>query len=182
MTRQKRPDSEGLNDLLAIFNMRRKADLKAHCRNAVITRGDLANHIFACMTYSVPIIHARTHRHHHPAHLWPSDDEHAALGQAEPGPVTGEAAKFLRKIGQLTEERRLFNAHYFQPVHHPGDWHLFYWDQRDTHGDHWQHGSHIHLVNMVTHPKLTLEALSDELAKPRPRFSGGLHIRFERED
>lgn len=177
------PDSSGLNDLLAIFNITRKSELKAHCRKAVITRTDLANLIFACGTYAVPIIHAPTHRHHHPEHLWPSDAEHAALAKQKPGPVTGEAAKFLRKIGQISQERRLFNAHFFQPAFHSGHWHLFYWDQRDTAGDHWQQGvSHIHLINMLTHPKLTLEALSDELAKPRPRFAGGLHIRFERGD
>lgn len=171
-----------LNDLLAIFNIRRKADLKAHCQKALITGTDLANLIFACMTYSIPIFHVRTHRHVHPEHLWPTKEEQASLGQAKPGLATGGAAKFIRKIGQLTEERRLFNAHYFQPVHHPQDWHLFYWDQRDTHGHHWQHGSHIHLINMITHPKVTAEALSEELAKPRPRFSGGLHIRFDPKD
>lgn len=177
------PESAGLNDLLTIFNIDRKADLKAHCRNAVITRTDLANLILACMTYAVPIVHVAKHRHHHPEHLWPTDDDHASLQGLKPGPVSGKPGRFFRKIDQLTQERRLFNAHYFQPVYHPGHWHLFYWDQRDSSGEHWQEGvSHLHLINMLTHPNLTLQVISDELQKERPHFSGGLHIRFRRHD
>ena len=175
--------SDGLNDLLTIFNISRKSDLKKHCRKAVITRQDLSNLIVACKTYNVPIIHESKHRHHHPSHLWPTAEDHAALKTIEPGPIIGAATSFFRKIDQLDRERRLFNAHYFQPVYHPGHWHLFYWDQRDSLGNHWKDGvSHLHLINMLTHPSLTLQTISDELQKERPHFSGGLHIRFARSD
>lgn len=176
-------ESAGLNDLLAIFNIQRKTELKVHCRKAIINGTDLANLILACETYALPIVHVAKHRHYHPTHLWPTETEHAALGKSKPGQVTGDAAKFVRKIDQLDQERRLFNAHYFQPVYHPRHWHLFYWDQRDASGDHWREGvSHIHLINMLTHPKVSLRALSDELAKARPHFTGGFHIPFNRDD
>ncbi len=171
-----------LNDLLTIFNIHKKSELRAHCKTAVITGTDLANLILAAATHAIPIIHVPTHRHYHPKHLNPTEDEMAALGSVNAGPVAGDAAKFFRKIDQTVRERRLFNAHYFAPVYHPSDWHLFYWDQRDTSGEHWQGISHIHLINMLTHPRLTLQRLSDELLRIRPHFAGGLHIRFRRDD
>jgi hypothetical protein len=175
--------SDALNDLLTIFNISTKADLRAHCRTAVIQTRDLANLILACQVQAIPIVHVPRFRHHHPVHLHPTDTELASLANGSEGKLVGDAAKFARKIDQSMRERRLFNAHLFVPVFHPSHWHLFYFDQRDKAGDHWKEGgSHLHLINMLTHPKLTIETLGRELDKERPHLTGGFHIRFRDED
>ena len=170
-----------LNSLLTIFNIAKKSDLVVHCRTAVITKTDLANLIIACQAKAIPIGHIPFFKHHHPEHLNPTDKDFAAITANPPGKLTKDAKKFTNKIGQMFGERRLFNGHLFMPLEWPGHWHFFYFDQRDTdeYNNHWEHGSHLHLINMITHPKLSVEELAKKLdAETRPDIKGSLHIRF----
>jgi hypothetical protein len=172
-----------LNSLLTIFDITKKSDLTDHCRELVILGSDLANLIFACMTGAIPIRHFRFHKHYHPEHLVPKDSDHEAMARNGVGPLSQEAKRFVNKIGQMFEERRLFNGHLFIPVEYPTDWHLFYFDQRDVdrHRNHWEHGEHIHLMNMVTHSQLPVLDLVKKLdSEDRPKLGGGLHIRYQR--
>lgn len=174
---------ETLNSLLAIFNITKKSHLTDHCREAVILRSDLADLICACMVEAIPIRHFRFHKHHHPEHLVPKDRDHEALARNGGGPLSKDAKRFVNKIGQMFEQRRLFNGHLFIPVEYPSDWHLFYFDQRDVdrHHNHWEHGEHIHLMNMVTHPRLPVLDLVMQLdSEDRPKLGGGMHIRYRR--
>jgi hypothetical protein len=172
-----------LGSLLAIFNILDKAALEQHCRTAVIEGSDLANLILACGMEGVPIRHFPFHKHHHPEHLIPKDGDHEALGRNGVGPLSKDAKKFVNKIEQMFEQRRLFNGHLFISVEDLSHWHLLYFDQRDvdSYRNHWEHGEHIHLINMVTHPQLSVLDLVDKLeAEERPRLGGGFHIRYNR--
>ena len=160
-----------------------KSELIEHCRTAIIEGTDFANLIMACMATMIPIRHFRFHKHHHPEHLVPTDSDHEAFARNGVGPLSKDAKGFTNKIGQMFEQRRLFNGHLFIPVEHPTDWHLFYFDQRDVdrRRNHWEHGEHIHLISMVTHPQLPVldlvKKLEDEV---RPKLGGGVHIRYRR--
>jgi hypothetical protein len=172
-----------LNSLLTIFDITKKSDLIDHCRESVILRSDLANLIFACMAEAIPIRHLRFHKHYHPEHLVPKDRDREAMARNGVGPLSKDAKRFVNKIGQMFEQRRLFNGHLFIPVEYPTDWHLFYFDQRDVdrHCNHWEHGEHIHLMNMVTHSRLPVLDLVKKLdSEDRPKLGGGLHIRYQR--
>lgn len=172
-----------LNSLLTIFNIKKKSDLIDHCRQSVIDAADLANLTLACMTEAIPIRHFRFHKHHHPEHLVPKERDHEALARNGVGPLSKDAKRFVNKIDQMLEQRRLFNGHLFIPAEYPTDWHLFYFDQRDVdrHRNHWELGEHIHLMNMVTHPRLPVLELVKKLeSEDRPKLGGGLHIRYQR--
>ena len=135
------------------------------------------------MTEAIPIRHFRFHKHHHPEHLVPKERDHEALARNGVGPLSKDAKRFVNKIDQMFEQRRLFNGHLFIPAEYPSDWHLFYFDQRDVdrHRNHWELGEHIHLMNMVTHPRLPVLELVKKLeSEDRPRLGGGLHIRYQR--
>ena len=176
-------EEEALNSLLTIFNITKKSDLTDHCRDAVIEGTDLTNLIDGCMMGAIPIRHFRFHKHHHPEHLVPKDRDREAMARNGVGPLSKDAKRFVNKIEQIFEQRRLLNAHLFIPVEYPTDWHLFYFDQRDVDQDrnHWEHGEHIHLMNMVTHPRLPVLDLVKKLdEEDRPKLGGGLHIRYRR--
>ena len=139
----------------------------------------------ACQVQAIPISHLPIFKHHHPEHLAPSDADLAAFAKNGVGPLSKEARKFTNKIGQVFEQRRLFCGHLFLPILHSSEWHLFYFDQRDTdtHRSHWEHGSHLHLMNMVTHPQLSVLDVATKIdGEKRPKLGGGLHIRFARHD
>ncbi len=113
----------------------------------------------------------------------PGHKDHKALARNGVGPFSNDAKKFVNKIGQMFEQRRLFNGHLFIPVEHTTHWHLFYFDQRDVDRErnHWQQGEHIHLMSMITHPRLPVLDLVKKLdSDDRPKLGGGLHIRYQR--
>lgn len=173
--------SETLAGLLAIFDIRQKAALVEHCRTVKVSRGDLAKLILACDVWAIPIQHYPVFQHHQPEHLALSEANLGALATNGVGPLKSAARKTARKIESMFEQRRLFCGHMFWPPANPGEWHLFYFDQRDTdkHRNHWEHGRHIHLMNMLTHPRLNPnELLETIMAAKRPKLGGSLHLRL----
>lgn len=156
-----------------IFCSATLSDLRKHCSKITLHNSDLAKLIIAA-NYPIPFGHLSVFKHHHPEHLMLTDVDKAAQD-------------ILRKSRQMEKERRLFCGHLFyfieDPYQRTNAWHFFYFDDKDTrkHGGHWKHGSHIHLMNYLTHPNLPLKDLLDKLdSENRPRLGGGLHIRFNR--
>jgi hypothetical protein len=172
----------------SIFQCAKLSDLKKHCHKVTLHGVDLA-HLILAAKYPIPLCHLPVFKHHHPKHLELTDENLAALNTLKVGHKANEAAqKAFRKIGQMFEERRLFCGHLFwwaeeSPDDLPSHWHFFHFDDKSTskHKSHWKHGSHIHLINHLTHPKLPLEKLLEKLDREdRPWLGGGLHIRFNR--
>lgn len=171
------------SDLLDIFDITSKSKLVEHARTAVIQSDHFANLIMACKVELIPFGHIAIFQHHHPEHLALSDKDLKALSANGVGNFNAPAQKAANKVFAMFSERRLFNGHMFWPKTHPGEWHLFYFDQRDVddHRNHWKGGSHIHLLNWVTHPRTNPNALLNELhCSNRPRLTGSLHVSYDR--
>lgn len=170
-----------LTDLLAIFNIDRKKQLKKHCRSLVIFPEDLADLIFTCATGAMPSYeHQRHHREFQPEHLHLQDEDLRALVANGVGPMQPRARKTVRKVEALFEERRLLSGHiFFTPD--LARWRLFYFDQRDffEHGNHWQSGAHIHLINHLLSGR-TAQQVWDQFRTGNPKMGGALHVRFQR--
>lgn len=172
---------------VAIFQCKKLSDLKKLCRKTTLHGSDLANLIMAAKCAG-PFCHLPVFKHHHPGHLALTDENLRAFGTLQVGEKPNEAAqKTFRKIDQMMRERRLFCGHLFwcieDPDQLPTAWHFFHFDDKSTseHYSHWKHGSHIHLMNHLTHANLPLRGLLDQLDKEeRPWLSGGLHVRFNR--
>jgi hypothetical protein len=168
-----------IDGLLSIFTIDSKSDLDSHCRSLVIHKSDFAWFITACMAGIWPFRHQILVRDLMPEHLEPTDEEYEALNQhSGPGPLEGKAHKFMSKTAQAFSDRRYLVAHLFYYPPTPL-WHFFYFDQRDTsrRANHWQHGSHIHLINFLW-PRVDPNALVATFqTSPNPRFRKSLHIR-----
>src|SRR5262249_14535351 len=88
--------------------------------------------------------------------------------------------KTANKISAIFDDRRLLSGHiFFTPD--KSEWHFFYFDQRDfaERGNHWQGGSHIHLINYLW-PDRTADATWKEFCIGNPQMRGALHVRFQR--
>ena len=169
--------------LLDIFDITGKSKLIEHARTAVIKSDQFASLILACKAELIPFGHIAIFQHHHPEHLELTEKDLKALSENGVGKFKPPAQKAANKVFAMFSERRLFNGHLFWPKTHPGEWHLFYFDQRDVdvHRNHWRGGSHIHLLNWVTHPRIDPNALLKELrGAARPKLTGSLHVAYDR--
>lgn len=172
---------------VAIFEATKLSDLRKHCRKVTLHGSDLSNLIFSA-NGPIGFCHMPVFKHHDPEHLGLTKDDLAAFGTLEVGQKPGDAArKTFRKLNQSFKERRYFCGHLFwwleDPNQLPAAWHFFHFDDKSTseHYSHWRHGSHIHLMNHLTHPNLPLKDLLNQLEREqRPWLTGGLHIRFNR--
>lgn len=157
--------------------------LAAYAKRVVVRSDDLSGLILASDVGAIPIGHIAIHRHYHPPHLELTPENLRALSSNGVGPLSKDAKTTVNKVMATFKERRLFNGHFFWLREYPHEWHLIYFDQRDTSGEHWVAGPHIHLINHVTHPRLSGEALLSTLyegVKP-PRLKRSLHLRYDRE-
>lgn len=157
--------------------------LAAYAKRVVIRSDDLSGLILASDVGAIPIGHIAVHRHYHPPHLELTPENLRALSTNGVGPLSKDAKTTVNKVMATFKERRLFNGHFFWLREYTHEWHLIYFDQRDTSGEHWVAGPHIHLINYVTHPRLSGEALLSALyegVKP-PRLKRSLHLRYDRE-
>ena len=80
---------------------------------------------------------------------------------------------------QLFEERRLLTGHIFY-TSDLSDWNFFYFDNRDREevDNHWQHGPHIHFVNVLW-PNLEPQKLWDAFCASGELPGGALHVRYK---
>jgi hypothetical protein len=175
-------EKKSLTDLLDILlTIQKKSELKKHCRSIIITQGALANLILGCACGVIPPWqHQRHHRDFVPNDLEPTQADRLALVSGDVGEMKPLAQKAAKKISEIFDKRRLLSGHmFFSPD--LSRWHLFYFDQRDyvERGNHWKHGSHIHLINYLW-PRLTAQGVWDQFRTGNPEMSGALHIRFQR--
>lgn len=168
-------------DFLEFLDIAEKAALEAYADRVRVRDDDLCGLILASDIGAIPIGHVAIHRHYHPPHLDLTQKNLSALSRNGVGPLSKDARTTVNKVMATFRERRLFNAHFFWLIDHPREWHLLYFDQRDTSGQHWVAGPHIHLINHVTHPHKDgrdVLRLVQEGDKP-PRLGDSLHLRFE---
>lgn len=168
-----------LESLLKLFSFDKKGDLEKYCRNVVISSDDFANLILACELSGIPFSHQITYRDKVPKHLEPSDSEIQALENTPAGTfLTGDAAKAVRKMSQMFEERRYLVGHMFYTPDF-SKWHFFCFDQRDLEpdGNHWKKGSHFHFINWLWPGQDAKNVWSNFVADDL-RPGGAIHLRF----
>lgn len=171
--------SDRLLAFLEFFDIPNKAALEAYADRVLVHRRDLKGLCEACDLAIIPIGHIAIQRHYHPPHLALSDKNLAALSRNGVGPLSADAKKTVNKVMATFTERRLFNAHFFWLHEAPAKWHLFYFDQRDTAGEHWEGGAHLHLMNHLTHPQVNAGDLLDRINEgDKPPKLSGLHLRY----
>jgi hypothetical protein len=171
---------EPASTFLRLLSITKKQELKKFCRSAIIQSDDLADTILACKTGLMPWLHFMNRRDFHPDHLNLTDKELETLASHPVGPFSKDGGKVATKIVMMFEERRILVGHLFTTPDLT-NWHFFYFDQRDRseRRNHWEAGSHIHVVNYVTHPREKPDALWQGFCSGSLKLSGE-HIRFTR--
>lgn len=171
----------GLEQLLALFNVRKKRDLKSLAHKLTVTSEAFAELILAGRIGALaPQYHYACHFDETtPPELEPTQEELNALGRNGVGVLTGKALKASRKIGQIFRDRRLLCVHLFYSPSHRY-WHLFHFDQRDTAWiqNHWRKGPHIHYVSDLMNPSPLAEIWAKVCKRP-PEFPKSLHLRYD---
>lgn len=170
-----------IDSLKQIFYFEKKSDLARYCKVASIFKSDFAALILACESRVTPWHHRIHHRDFIPEHLQPTKEEQAALTAAHGvGPLNGKAATMMRKVRQISKERRYLVGHiFFVPT--LKNWHFFYFDQRDLSAreNHWDHGAHIHLINHLW-PNQDAQTLWNTFRSGNVKLSGSIHIKYIR--
>jgi len=138
--------------LLEICLADKKSLLSSLCKKATISQEDFANFIIASESGLLPWLHKISYRDFIPEHLRLTEADRTALVGGKVGePVPRAAQKSLTKTMQIFEQRRYLVGHlFYTPT--LANWHLFYFDQRDTEqrrANHWKGGSHLHLTNWL---------------------------------
>jgi hypothetical protein len=170
--------------VLDLMRLPNKAAVQKYCREVTITGSDFANVLLnARIGALAPYQYVNHYDERRPSHLDPTDEELRAVADNGVGPARGKARKFLRKINQASEDRRLFTAHL---IHHPDtpEWHLFYFDQRDMQrfDNHWKKGrSHIHYSRHDIANALARDIWAGVLASP-PELPKSEHVRYSHSD
>jgi hypothetical protein len=161
-----------------ILNVERKADLVKLCRSITLHGDDLANLVLSSKVGTLPFLHDSHHREFIPNDVQLRPKDLKTLAGAEVGKMTASVHKAFGRVDQIFRTRRLLNGHLFY-LPDRTRWALFYFDQRDmSAGDnHWQHGSHLHLVTHLW-PGWTVETIWRQFHSGDPQISGALHVRF----
>jgi hypothetical protein len=173
--------SEGSNleVLLKIFTFGKKKDLERYCRSLVVNGSDFVAWILHCELRGDPFIHQITYRDIVPGHLDPSDSELKALANNGLGELGPEAAKAVRKMGQMFEERRYLVGHMFYTPN-LSEWHFFCFDQRDLEDErpnHWKEGPHVHFINWLW-PGQDAKSVWSNFVGENQRPGNAIHLRF----
>lgn len=158
-----------------IFRSSDYAALEKHCQAATVSLTDIVGLGIASQSEEVPMKYGRYFRHDYPDHLIPADHEVAEMAALPIWP-SGKAPKMVRKMMQGRVEHRHSAAHTFQHLDGPG-WHFFHFNQADIEGGHWTGGSHLHLINWLTHPACELSQLVEAFRGAERPPHKGLHVR-----
>ena len=171
-----------LEGLLKLFEFDKKRELERHCRTTVISKSEFANLVLACEMFGQPFLHRISYRDILPEHLHLSEADHKALADNGVGPLGPEAAKAVRKMAQMFEERRYLVGHIFYNSDF-SRWHFFCFDQRDLEErkpNHWKEGSHVHFMNWLW-PKQDAQSVWSEFVKGNYKPGNSIHLRFNAE-
>lgn len=170
-----------LEQLIELFNARKKRDAEVLARKLTVTSEAFANLILAGRVGGLfPLYHYQSHFDEAaPANLEPAKEELTALGRSGVGLLQGKALKASRKMGQIFRDRRLLCVHLFYARSHKY-WHLFYFDQRDTAWmqNHWRKGPHIHYASDLMNRSLLAEVWSKVCHRPA-EFPKSIHLRYD---
>lgn len=173
-------DAPSLEGLLKIFSFEKKRELEQYCRRLVISIEHFADLVLSCEMSGRPFLHKISYRDRQPKHLHLSEEDIKALGDNGVGPLTPAAAKAVRKMGQMFEERRYLVGHIFY-VADLSKWHFFCFDQRDLEHrkpNHWREGSHVHFINWLW-PGQDARSMWSNFVEGDYRPGDALHVRFQ---
>ncbi len=171
-------DNADVEGLARLFNIESKRDLEKYCRDFVVRHIDFVAFILVARAGGLePYRYACHFAERVPSHLCATDEELAALSRNGIGPLQGKARKAVSKTFQLFQDRRCFAAHLFYTLDY-AYWYLFYFNDRDRAAkqNHWQHGSHIHLISSHW-PNLKLEEVWQHTD-----LGGKIYLRFSFDD
>jgi hypothetical protein len=159
----------------ALFAINNVGDLKTFCKRAVLSKREFATYISGCNYGIFPWRHEILSRDYVPEHLNPTKEEMSSVAGAKAG---DPLPKGLRKIMSILDQRRLLVGHIFYN-HDLNNWHLLYFDQRDTtaYDNHWMNGSHIHLISWLMRPNQNADMAWKDFQQHNPKLSGKLYIR-----
>ena len=131
--------------LIRILQINKKRELIKNCKYITIYKSDIYKMIISCNIGIIPYLHQMHYHDYLPNELRPTEEEISAVRASQLGPVSGKAAKFIRKIDQTFKQRRYLVGHMFYTAD-LARWHFFYFDQRDLdhRNSHWKEGQHIH--------------------------------------
>jgi hypothetical protein len=169
------PQTDDIDNLLAIFTIDTLRDLKKHCRGSTISESELANFIMWCESAGAPFLHSAHHRQFVPEYLHLSDSDLAALAGNGVGRFKPAAQKAANKVQATFDERRLLSGPLFWNAQ---TWRFFYFDNhdRDRYKNHWVGGPHIHLINHLW-PNQSADAVWEQFCNGNPRLQkGGFHV------
>lgn len=169
---------ESLKSLWKLFTFEKKRDVEKYCRDLTIRASDFTNFIMACEVGQGPFLHRIHHRDHVPEHLHPTDDDLAALSANGVGPLTPDAQKCVRKLGQIFKDRCYLVGHIFYTPD-LSQWHFFQFDQRDTQDgkNHWKQGAHIHFLNWLW-PNHDAQTVWTSFTSGKVKLNDSLHVRY----
>jgi len=168
----------GPQPLAMLFLIDKKQELINFCKTITITGQDIYEHRLACEGGLLPWHHHFCHQDMLPTGVELTDSEADALSLQWVEPSNPKTVKAMNKLRHLFDVRRYFVGHLFYSYDHL-NWHLLYFDQRDidNNTNHWEHGSHIHLINYLW-PNYDLQSVFNATKSNKPHFSKSLHIRF----
>ena len=167
-----------MESLIRLLTIDKKRELIKFCSSSQIHSCDFVLLILACESGLLPWKHQISYRDFVPEHLIPTQKDHDGLSRSHVGATHSDGQKAVRKIHQLFVQRRYLVGHIFYTPDHT-NWHFFYFDQRDlsTHGNHWQHGPHIHLINHLW-PNWNLTSLWNAFHSGNPKLNSAVHIKY----
>jgi len=174
-------DATSIEQLVQLLLTSKKQQLKQLCRTTIITKSAFADFILGSMGGLTPWNHRVRHREFVPEHLNITEEDKGAIVSNGVGRAGPRAQTFMNKIHAIFEERRLLSGHLFF-TNDLSNWHLLYFDQRDIsrHRNHWDGGSHIHLINHLW-PNWTAQTIWDQFCSGNPQMAGAYHLRFRDE-
>ena len=173
--------TEDFRFLVELLNIDTKKKLTKFSKSIVVRQDDFVAFILGAQHgIFAPYKYANEFRRDVPQHLYPKNEEHAAIRTNGVGPYrTKEAKKFARKIFQMPKNLKTLAAHLLYTPDHKY-WHLFYFSHRDREesGNHWRAGSHIHFVSYLW-GGLPLEEAWTQVQSGKITMKA-LHIQYEK--
>jgi len=165
-----------IDQLLKIIEINKKSELLKYCNNLTVHGNDFAG-LINWADDSNPIYrHKIYYREIVPSDLRPVLK---SLPQISKEIISvSDTSVLLKKLSQVIKVRRQLVGHMF----HTKDvkkWHFFYFDQRDTSewDNHWEYGSHVHLINHLWPNHDPIYVLK-EFLEDKPHLKGSIHIRY----
>lgn len=172
-------ETKDIESLLTLFNISKKRDVIKYCKNLTIHQSDFVALILGAQAGALePYKYANHFSDKIPEHLYPKDDERAAISENGVGPLRGKSKKAINKVFQIFKDRRCLAAHLFYTSDY-NYWHMFYFDQRDNeiNDNHWKEGPHVHYLSDLW-PQYKLPDIWQKVLKDETNFGSTPHIRF----